>query len=254
VKAWTQDIRCYAQINKTRDSESEGFSSSVKQENTSCTSKPNAGRGGYSGNDGRVGRGQGGCDRGNNAYLKENQRIPHGMGCDMNADYAGHGRTADEVVMAKEVAAEVPEPARICRGTIGSGKKIDLQEGDEAQEWTSRKKINLQEPAQVKATREQIVIKLRLKSLRAEKTAIEAEIIQAPTNCRLLKEAKIKLNEDEKVHINGWRCHQEKTGSIKRSRGKEYSLLLVLMVALIEEQPSILFILSRRSSGQYNLL
>ena len=144
------------------------------------------------------------------------------MGCNTNAGHAGRGRTADKVVVGKEVATEVPESARICRGTIGSGKKINLQEGDEAaQEWTSRKKINLQDPAQVKATREQIRTELRLKSLRAEKTAIEAEIIQASTNCRLLKEVKMKLIEDEKAHSNVWRDHQEKTGSIKKSRGKE---------------------------------
>ena len=50
----------------------------------------------------------------------------------------------------------------------------------------------------------------------------------------------MKLTEDEKAHSNAWRSHQEKTGSIKKSRGKEYSLLLVLMVALIAEQLSIL--------------
>jgi hypothetical protein len=75
---------------------------------------------------------------------------------------------------------------------------IDTMCGDEAaQEWTSGKKFTLSEPtysqaiwyrhaARVKATREQI--ELRLKSLRAEKLAIEAKIIQAPTNCGLLKE------------------------------------------------------------------
>ena len=75
---------------------------------------------------------------------------------------------------------------------------IGTKYGDEAaQEWTGGKKITLSEPAysqavrdrhaaRAKATREQI--ELRLKSLRAEKTAIEAEIIQAPTNHGLLKE------------------------------------------------------------------
>jgi len=75
---------------------------------------------------------------------------------------------------------------------------IGTKYGNEAaQEWTSRKKITLSEPvysqairdrhaARVKATRERI--ELRLKSLRAEKTAIEAEINQAPTNRGLLKE------------------------------------------------------------------
>ncbi len=75
---------------------------------------------------------------------------------------------------------------------------IGTKYGDEAaQEWTSGKKITLSEPAysqairdrhvaRVKATSEQI--ELRLKSLRAEKTAIEAGINQAPTDHSLLKE------------------------------------------------------------------
>jgi hypothetical protein len=73
--------------------------------------------------------------------------------------------------------------------------------------------------ARVKATREQI--ELRLKSLRAEKTAIEAKINQAPTDHRLFKElrevddqiargdtelkddVKMKLTDDEKkAHSN----------------------------------------------------
>ena len=97
--------------------------------------------------------------------------------------------------------------------------------------------------ARVKATREQI--ELRLKSLRAEKMAIEAKIIQAPTDCGLLKklqeveeqiargniklndEVKMKLTDDEKTaHSNAWRTHQETTESLKKSRGKIYSLLL----------------------------
>jgi hypothetical protein len=76
----------------------------------------------------------------------------------------------------------------------------------------------------VKATRE--CIELRLKSLRAEKTAIEAKIISAPTNCGLLKElhevddqiakgdiklkdeVEMKLTKDEKTaHSNMWRTH-----------------------------------------------
>jgi hypothetical protein len=78
--------------------------------------------------------------------------------------------------------------------------------------------------ARVKVTREQI--EPRLKSLRAEKTAIEAEINQASTNCGLLKELQevdnqiargtIKLNDDAKMkltdlektaHSNVWRIH-----------------------------------------------
>jgi len=92
-------------------------------------------------------------------------------------------------------------------------------------------------------TREQI--ELRLKSLRAEKTAIEAEINQAPTNRGLLKElqevddqiargnieindeVEMKLTDDEKTaHSNAWRTHRETTESLKKSRGKIYSLLL----------------------------
>jgi hypothetical protein len=132
---------------------------------------------------------------------------------------------------------------------------IGTRYGDEAaQEWTSGKNITLSEPAysqairdrhaaRVKATRERI--ELRLKSLRAEKTAIEAEINQAPTDHRLLKElqevddqiakgdielndeVKMKLTDDERTaHSNAWRTHRETTESLKKSRGKIYSLLL----------------------------
>ena len=50
----------------------------------------------------------------------------------------------------------------------------------------------------------------------------------------------MKLIEDEKAHSNAWRSHQENTGSIKKIWGNEYSLLLVLMLALIAEQLLIL--------------
>ncbi len=99
--------------------------------------------------------------------------------------------------------------------TIGSGNKgkdgdmlctsmekmvtyIGMKYGNKAaQEWTSGKKIILLEPAylqailvrhaeRAKVTRERIEV--RLKSLRAEKTAIKARIISAPTNCSLFKE------------------------------------------------------------------
>ncbi len=132
---------------------------------------------------------------------------------------------------------------------------IGTKYGNEAaQEWTSGKKINLLKPAysqaildrhaaRVRATREGIELKLR--SLRAEKTAIEAKINNAPTNRGLLKELQevdnkiamgdIKLNDevemrltdDEKIsHSNAWHTHQETTESLKKSRGKVYSLLL----------------------------
>jgi hypothetical protein len=123
-----------------------------------------------------------------------------------------------------------------------------------AQEWTSGKKIVLQEPAysqailirhveRIKATREHI--QLRLKSLRAEKTAIKAKIISAPTECSLLKklrevddqiakgdiklkdEVEMKLTNDEKTaHSNAWRTNCKSSNSLKKSRGKIYSLLL----------------------------
>ncbi len=132
---------------------------------------------------------------------------------------------------------------------------IGTKYGNEAaQEWTSGKKIVLQEPVysqailvrhaeRVKATREQI--QLRLKSLRAEKMAIKAKLISAPTNCGLLKELRevddqiakgdinlkdeieMKLTNDEKTaHSNAWRSHHESSDSLKKSRGKIYSLLL----------------------------
>jgi hypothetical protein len=123
-----------------------------------------------------------------------------------------------------------------------------------AQERTSGKKIVLQEPAysqaflvrhaeRVKATREHI--QLRLKSLRAEKTAIKAKLISASTNCGLLKELRkvddriakgvielkdeveMKLTDNEKTaHSSAWRSHRESSNSLKKSRGKIYSLLL----------------------------
>jgi hypothetical protein len=113
---------------------------------------------------------------------------------------------------------------------------IGTKYGNEAaQEWTSGKKIKLLEPAysqtiwdrhaaRVRATRERIELKLR--SPRVEKTAIETEINNAPTNRRFLKELQevdnkiakgdIKLNDevemrltdDEKIsHSNMWRTH-----------------------------------------------
>ncbi len=123
-----------------------------------------------------------------------------------------------------------------------------------AQEWTSGKKIVLLKPAymqvilvrhteRVKATRERI--ELRLKSLRTEKTAIEAKIISAPTDCRLPKElhevndqiakgdielkdeVKMKLTNNQKTaHSNAWRSLCKSSDSLKKSRQKIYSLLL----------------------------
>jgi hypothetical protein len=132
---------------------------------------------------------------------------------------------------------------------------IGMKYGNKAaQEWTSGKKIVLLEPTylqailvrhaeRVKATRERI--ELRLKSLRAEKMAIEAKIISAPTDCGLFKElhkvddqiakadiklkdeVKIKLTNDEKTaHSNAWHSHCKTSNSLEKRRGKIYSLLL----------------------------
>ncbi len=81
--------------------------------------------------------------------------------------------------------------------------------------------------------------------MRAEKMAIKAEIISAHTDCGLLKElhevddqiakgdielkdeVEMKLTNDEKtVHSNAWHSHRESSNSLKKSRGKFYSLLL----------------------------
>jgi hypothetical protein len=127
----------------------------------------------------------------------------------------GHGRTPSGTVPCK--AAEVGA-CKDLKGhifTIGSGNKgkdgnmlctsmekmatyIGTKYGNEAaQEWTSGKKIVLIEPDYLQATlvrhAERVnairePIELRLKSLRAEKTALKAKIISAPTDCGLLKE------------------------------------------------------------------
>ncbi len=173
-------------------------------------------------------------------------------------------RKASEVGACKDLEGHIFTIGSTNKGKDGdmlrtSMKKmatyIDTKYGNEAaQEWTSKKKITLSEPAYsqaiqnrhaatVKATREQI--ELRLKSLRAEKMAIEAEITQAPTNRGFLKElqevdnqiargnnglndeVKMKLTDGErKAHSNTWITHQETTESLKKSRGKIYSLLL----------------------------
>ncbi len=177
---------------------------------------------------------------------------------------------------------------------------IGTKYGNEvAQEWTSTNKINLLEPAysqaiqdrhaaRVRATRERIELKLR--SLRAEKMAIETEIDNAPTNHGLLKElqevdnkiaksdielndeVEMRLTDNEKIsHSNAWRTHQETTESLKKSRGKVYSLLLSQCTQVLVDKmkqdvdwvtisesfnPSLLFKLSekfvlKQSDNQY---
>ena len=173
-------IQCYAQINKTQDSESEGFSSSAKQKKMSRTSNPNAGHGGCSGIGRRAGRGRGVHGRGANATIP---------------------RKASEVGACKDLEGHI--------FTIGSGNKgkdgdmlrtsmekmgtyIGTKFGDEAtQEWISGKKIIPPEPAysqavllrhaaRVKATKDRI--ELKLKGFRTEKLEIQAKIMSAPTD------------------------------------------------------------------------
>jgi hypothetical protein len=132
---------------------------------------------------------------------------------------------------------------------------IGTKLGDKAaQEWTSGKKIALLEPTylqaildrhveRVKATRDRL--NLRLMSLKTKKVAIAAELTADQNNRSLLKEmqeidddiakaeinlkdeVEIKLTKDEKTaHRNAWRSHHESNDSLKKSKGKIYSLLL----------------------------
>ena len=173
-------------------------------------------------------------------------------------------RKASEVGACKDLEGHIFTIGSANKGKDGDMLRTSMEKmatyigtkyGDEAaQEWTSGKKITLSEPAysqaiqnrhaaRVKATRERI--ELRLKSLRAEKAAIEVEITQAPTDRGLLKEMRevddqiargdieltdevdMKLTDDERTaHSNAWRTHRETTESLKKSRGKIYSLLL----------------------------
>ncbi len=116
-------------------------------------------------------------------------------------------RKASEVSACKDLEGHIFTIGSANKGKDGDMLRTSMEKmatyigtkyGDEAaQERTSGKKITLSEPAysqaiqnrhaaRVKATRERI--ELRLKSLRAEKAAIEAKITQAPTDCGLLKE------------------------------------------------------------------
>ena len=200
----------------------------------------NAGRTGRGGNSGR---GKGGRGKGASATMP---------------------RKASEVGACKDLEGHIFTIGSANKGKDGDMLRTSMEKmatyigtkyGDEAaQEWTSGKKITVYEPAysqaiqnrhaaRVKATRERI--ELRLKSLRAEKAAIEAEITQTPTDRGLLKEMRevddqiargdieltdevdMKLTDDERTaHSNAWRTHRETTESLKKSRGKIYSLLL----------------------------
>ena len=54
----------------------------------------------------------------------------------------------------------------------------------------------------------------------------EVEDQKAKAEIELIDEVDMKLTEDEKIsHANAWRSHRETTESLKKSRGKVYSLL-----------------------------
>ncbi len=143
----------------------------------------------------------------------------------------------------------------LCTSMEKMATYIGTKYGDEAaQEWTSGKKIALLDPTylqaildrhaeRVKATRDRL--NLKLTSLKTEKAAIAEEIKADSTNRALLQEVheiadniakgeidlkdevKMKLTEDEKTsHSNAWGSHCKSSDSLKKSRGKIYSLLI----------------------------
>jgi len=204
----------------------------------------NAGRGGRGGNSsGRGGRGRGGRGRGANATVP---------------------RKASEVGACKELEGHIFTIGSGNKGKDGDMLRTSMDKmatyigtkfGDEAaQEWISGKKIITSEPsyslaiktrhaARVKATKDRLDLKLT--GLTTEKAAIQAELLVSPSDRALLRELRevedqmakaeidltdevdMKLTEDEKIsHSNAWRSHRETTESLKKSRGKVYSLLL----------------------------
>jgi hypothetical protein len=200
----------------------------------------NAGRGGKSG---LGGRGRGGRGRGANATVP---------------------RKASEVGACKELEGHIFTIGSGNKGKDGDMLRTSMEKmatyigtkfGDEAaQEWITGKKIVPTEPtysqaiktrhaARVKATKDRIELKLR--GLTTEKDAIQAELLagslsdrtllrelrevedqKAKAEIELIDEVDMKLTEDEKIfHANAWRSHRETTESLKKSRGKVYSLL-----------------------------
>jgi hypothetical protein len=202
----------------------------------------NAGRGGHGRNSGQGSHGQGGCGRGASATVPR------------KASEAGAYKDLEEHIFTISLGNKGKDGDMLHSSMEKMTTYISTKYGNEAaQKWTSRKRINLLEPAysqaiqdrhaaRVRATREQIELKLR--SLKAEKAALGSKIDDAPTNCGLLKlqevdneiakgdiklndEVGMRLTDDEKIsHSNVWCTHQETTESLKKSRGKVYSLLL----------------------------
>ncbi len=146
--------------------------------------------------------------------------------------------------------------------TIGSGNKgkdgdmlctskekmatyIGTKYGDDAaQEWTSKKCTVLPKPTyskaildrhaeRVQATRDQV--NLKLSSLQQESLAIDNEIKQAPTDCKLMTEkqdivdqilhCEIELKDEVEMKLTDDN-HLKVIAGLKKSRGKIYSLLL----------------------------
>ena len=202
----------------------------------------NAGRGKGKRDGGRAGRGRGSRGRGTSGTIP---------------------RKATELGACKELEGHIFTIGSGNKGKDGDMMRTSIEKmatyigtkfgDDAAQEWVSNKKIILPEPTysqaildrhaqRVRATKERIELKLR--GLAAEKTAIEAEI-QVESSRTLLRELRevddqiakckielsdeveMKLTEDEKIaHSNAWRTHREASESLKKSRGKIYSLLL----------------------------
>jgi len=202
----------------------------------------NAGRVGCSGKSGRGGRGRGGRGRGANATVP---------------------RKASEVGACEELKGHIFTIGSGNKGKDGDMLRTSMEkmatyigtkfDDKAAQEWISGKKIVSTEPtylqaikarhaARVKATKDRI--DLRLRDLTTEKAAIQAELLGSPSDRTLLRELRevkdqmakaeielinevdMKLTEDEKIsHANAWRSHRETTESLKKSRGKVYSLL-----------------------------
>ncbi len=204
----------------------------------------NAGCAGCGGNSGCGGRGQGGRGRGASATVP---------------------RKASEVGACNDLEGHIFTIGSGNKGKDGDMLRTSMEKmstyigtkyGDEAaQGWISGKKITPAEPvhsqaikdrhaARVKATKERIELKFR--GLRAEKTAIQDEIDNSTSidqgllkemrefddkiakgEIELANEVEMKLTKDEKIsYANAWRTHRETTESLKKSRGKVYSLLL----------------------------
>jgi hypothetical protein len=98
-------------------------------------------------------------------------------------------------------------------------------------------------PERVEATKD--CISLKFTNLHYEKVANVSKISNSPTNCALLKEmheindkiacCKIKLkdkidmkltNAKKMAHSYAWQTHRKTTESLKKSRGKAFSLIL----------------------------